>query len=202
MDSLYSIDSLNDEFRIIQIRKLTDKAKIDAESEEFAELVNNFKQDVDYIREGYMKDDSPIDVEDINVSLYYELDPNMKYLDQVQEIITTILSYYEELYNFSSEKIKDNEWDLLFNSVYDFYKKNDMEEFFYTDMSKLNKLSISIALLAERDLLITDYISAIEYLNNLYQEDKNNLLETVKKSLCGKVVNFNKYKVKRRFDKN
>lgn len=205
MDSLYELESLEDEFRKIQTFTLTDKFTNKIIKKIIQNiLVFGLKSDKDYIRDSYIDEYSSVDPNNCEIFSYDEVTLHKSSLEQVQERVTDELVSYEDIYNFSSKNIKSEDWDLLFDKMYSLYKKNDIENLFGEDMSKLNRFSITIALLSNRDVLSEDYINSINYIESLYVDDRDSIqcdLINCINNKNTKVVDFNKYKVKRKFDK-
>lgn len=152
----------------------------------------------DFVKDEYLEkiteSDTFEDLDDEPYTKYIEETNSLK--NTVQIIITDDFVDYEYLYKLRGVNIKPRDWDLLFNVMYDFYRFHDFRELFLDDMSRLNRLAFSLALLKNSIIDINYYIDGLGYLESRYLK-KNDILnlqdKLTRKTNSKNIVNSNNY---------
>lgn len=119
-------------------------------------------------------------------------------IEDVMDILVSDLEIYNILYKMPQLSISNDEWDLFFDTTYEYYKSHNLDEFYFTDMVDLNRFAIAKSLVYEQESISLDtYISSLKYMesdvlyiNNIkdiisiFEEifDRKDLLDLIKNS--------------------
>lgn len=88
-------------------------------------------------------------------------------IDGILELLVSDLSAYSVLYKVPPIKISNVEWELLFYELGKYYHNRDIDGFFIEDITYLNKMAISKAMVYEDDAIsLETYIWSLRYLES------------------------------------
>lgn len=87
-------------------------------------------------------------------------------LTEVMELLVEDFDLYHFIYNMPKVTITNEEWDLFFTTVFQYYEKLDINPFFLHDMIELNRYAIAFALVYGKDINLDAYMSALKYITS------------------------------------
>ena len=110
--------------------------------------------------------------------------------DETMKQITKELDIYSYVYKLPDSDISDNQWDALFDCIYDYCIKKGINNNYYNYMSFLNKLTLSNVLVYHKKKInINNYIDSLSYLEkmDISKED----IALLEKDIMNKLSNSN-----------
>lgn len=104
-------------------------------------------------------------------------------LDEVLELLVADLDIFSLLYQLPKVTIKNDEWDIFFQTLFSYYQKLKIDHFFLEDMESLNRYAISKSMIDQEELKVSTYINSLKYLdsNVLYPSNLRTLESILKK---------------------
>ncbi len=88
-------------------------------------------------------------------------------LDDVMETLVADLDIYSSLYKVPEVSIKDDEWELLFYTIGEYFLDLDLDYLFFDTMVDLNKWAIAKSMVYEEESIsLQTYISSLRYLES------------------------------------
>ena len=110
--------------------------------------------------------------------------------EDVIEQINNETEYFMNIYDLSSINISDKEWDIYYNSTYNFFDKNNLGDRYYELMSSVNRYVLAKSIAdKDKEITINNYIEGLNCIKNdninFLKEDINNKL-IKDKNLCFK----------------
>ena len=87
-------------------------------------------------------------------------------LDEVMRLLVEDLDLYNFIYDMPKITIENEEWDLFFTTVFQYYEKLDLNPFFLHDMIDLNRYAIALALVYGKDVSLDIYMNACKYISS------------------------------------
>ncbi len=93
--------------------------------------------------------------------------------DEVLEGLVNSLHMYEYVYVLKGINISNEEWDILFDILENYYLEKEFTDDFIPDMVNLNKLAVARALVYDKVLDLETYIESLKYLesNDISMDD-------------------------------
>ena len=86
-------------------------------------------------------------------------------LDDVMCLLADDLDAYEKLYDIGEVTIKNSEWDLLFETICDYYEEIGNLDYYIEDMVQLNKFAVAKSLVyGQKEINLETYISSLKYM--------------------------------------
>ncbi len=126
-----------------------------------------------YMREEYQKQmdefhDILEEYSDFDNVEYEEYQEIISYtLSDVMETLVSDLYIYDLLYYVPKVTITNDEWDLFFVTVANYYIKNNFSDLFFDDMVFLNKMVMAKAMVYEEsEITLETYISSLKYIES------------------------------------
>ncbi len=131
------------------------------------------------------------------------------YKDMVQETVVNNFTSYVYQYKIIGVDIKPKHWDLLFDTAYEIYQNNGVEEEFLDDMSRLNRFAFSLALLKNSLVDMGCFIDGLCYMKSNYLSESDIRMiqdklsnATIRNKILDATTSINKNKEKVKSSRN
>lgn len=200
------IELINEELFIIQQYALSGEEEKLRNNLEIKELIE--KNDIRYVEDFIEEDlDFTIVSSSLEAPSFSQVRYNYNsksYKDIVEEKIVHDLDLYQDAYCIIGIDLFSKHWDLLFDTLYSFYHKNNLDSLFLEDMSRLNRFAVSLALLKTQILDISCYLDGIGYLESEYLKEKDilEIKDKLNKEIAvKKIISFPSSKKRVKVDK-
>lgn len=139
--------------------------------------------------------------------------PNLKivendenYLDKEETMVQVVreIDAYTIAYNLPPLEISNSQWDLFFDTTYNFFEKKGIGKDFYNSMSQVGRFVFAKALLnKQNNISIYDFVNNLYYLEN--QEIEKQEIEILQQDILSKLpsakitnINFSDYSTEKR----
>lgn len=134
-----------------------------------------------------------------NYSNFKIIENDKNYLDKEETMIQIVreIDTYTFAYNLPPLKISNSQWDLFFDTTYNFFVKKGIDKEFYNSMSQVERFVLAKALLnKQNNINIYDFVKNLYYLEKeeipkqeitILQQDMLSKLPTTKN------INFSDY---------
>lgn len=152
------IERLDNEIYTVQIvDNYLINGKLKSDDEFFRDSI-----DKSYFGDESMYDEYMDDVEDEEYNDDYK-----DTIEDVMEILIEDLEVYSDLYKIPELSITNDEWDLFFDTIYEYYESHSLSEFYFLDMVDVNKFAMAKSLVYEqKSISLNTYISALKYMES------------------------------------
>jgi hypothetical protein len=123
--------------------------------------------------------------------------------DSIERIMYEIDTYLVA-YELPPLDVTDKEWDLFFDSVYDFLAKRGLESSFYDLVSFVEKYTFAKTLYTgKKEININSFIDNLDHLTseNIAPKDIANLQKTISSEMSSNVIDFSAYLKRKRNNK-
>jgi len=185
--NIISMNEYIKEYEYESIEELIDESKFLDKAEDFQK----------YEPEAYV--DGEVEENDV----YIEKILNKE--ETIRQIFYEIEAYYE-LYDLPPMKIKNVEWNIFFDGIYNSLKDFSDPSYYYATLYTIVRFTLSKALLFNyRNIKISDFVNNLYYLKeeyNIFTFNFNDFeIDFTKSEILNKIsniVNFEEYKLKRK----
>lgn len=136
-------------------------------------------------REALEKQQRQINKDYPNLTL---IENDTNYLDKEETMVQVVreIDAYAIVYNLPPLEISNSQWDVFFDTIYNFFEKKGIEKNFYDLISQVGRFVFAKSLLQKKNKIsIYDFVKNLYYLEN--QEITKKEIEILQKDLLSKL---------------